>query len=319
MESTQLRKMTVSSLFHRFLVICLISGTSALECISSTLIQNNYPLDTVGLKISLPEQKINCSTNENACEEVQLILRIDRSALLVTHRGCATKDLYGGPESTTTGHPHYNIQSSVTYCFHDQCNANITDEIILLNPDDNKASEANDSAQCYSGLSFDSSEVIMDQVRCGKGYHQCYFGAMSVAAGSISVLTYIKTCKQSTNCTVPQSQSFGSIKLISRSSSCCVGSFCNTKENATYAPNNGHLVPTIESPSKSPDHREGYFPMNPDWDSYSKDNNNDAGNADPQFPAHSFVVPFITASRAPSVATCSFVTVLGRAILGLSW
>ncbi|KAM6428645.1 uncharacterized protein PHA67_003333 [Liasis olivaceus] len=305
--------MTVPSLFHRFLVICFISGASALECISSTLIQRNYPLNETQFQIYSETKKINCSMDENACEEVQLILKIDRNALLVTHRGCATKDLHGGPESITTGHQHYNIQSNVSYCFHDLCNANFTEEIILVNPDDYKASGANDSAQCYSGLSFDSSEAIQDSVRCSEGYNQCSSGIISVTDGSISVLTYTKTCQQHPNCTVPQKQSFGSIAIISESSSCCVGSYCNQNKTAT------RVLDSIEPSRESPDCSDNHFPLNPNSDSDSEDHKaHDAWSTDPQFPVPAFR-PFILASRAPSLAFCSLVIVLGCTILGILW
>ncbi|XP_062996518.1 ly6/PLAUR domain-containing protein 3-like [Elgaria multicarinata webbii] len=184
---------------------------------------------------------ITCSADDVQVQ-VQLELITGGTAVLVSHRECVRKDLNNREGSTTTGDQNFAIQSNVSYCLYDLCNAEMTSENAPKTPAGGKAPETSSSLECYSGLNFDRTEPFLEKVRCSKGYNQCYQGEGMITAGLLTIPMYIRTC-QRPSCAVPQSQSFGPIMITSEGGSCCTGSYCNAKEVESQAQKSNYSVP----------------------------------------------------------------------------
>ncbi|XP_015272932.1 PREDICTED: ly6/PLAUR domain-containing protein 5-like [Gekko japonicus] len=263
MEGARLkwRRTTTAALLGLLPFTLLIPGAFALRCHSSAFI-GPVSRDPIGHELSLGIFS-NCSSSENACAEAILVLSTGETALLVAYRGCATERLKTETGSSTSGHQHLTVHSSVRYCRSDLCNREPIDLDDFKRPDQENASEANSFNRCYSGFKLNTDQDILDRETCGRDQSQCYHGTGSITAGNFTTFFEIKTC-QGPSCNVPESQSFGPIELRLRSS-CCHGMLCNGKvvasqvqANSTTAPAQNATRPREEDdlthPTVSPEH-----------------------------------------------------------------
>ncbi|XP_033014135.1 ly6/PLAUR domain-containing protein 3-like [Lacerta agilis] len=210
-------------------LIFLISGISALKCHSSSTVKLTTPhKGNTTSTTSIAGGIRNCSSAENVCTDAQLTFTIDKDVLIMSHKGCASKDLMDGTKPFTSGDRHFAIQFDQSYCFGDLCNAK-TREVSKTPIKD----EVTGSNQCYSGFGWGGS--IKGTMKCSKDYDRCYQGSMNItiaidAGGFSSVPMIIRTCQRS-SCDVIKSQSFGPINITSESGPCCSGSKCNWKDD----------------------------------------------------------------------------------------
>ncbi|CAI5781090.1 Hypothetical predicted protein [Podarcis lilfordi] len=231
----------------------LISGISALKCHSSNTVNLTTPHKGNSSSHISPESGIiNCSSAENVCTDAQLILTIDKDVLIISYKGCASKDLVDGTKSVTSGDRHFAIQFDQSYCFGDLCNAKTRE--VPKTPIKDKVTGSN---QCYTGFGWSSTRFMQETTKCGKDYDLCYEGSMNITIsdrrGSSTFPMTIRTCQRS-SCDVIKSQSFGPINITSESGPCCSGSNCNWEKSdfAIKIVNNG--VRSMTNPYLSYDH-----------------------------------------------------------------
>ncbi|XP_034975710.1 uncharacterized protein LOC118087294 [Zootoca vivipara] len=211
-------------------LIFLLSGISALKCHGSTTMNLTTPHKGNSSSRITPESGItNCSSTENVCTDVQLILTIDKDVLIISYKGCASKDLMDETKSINSGDRHFAIQFDQSYCFGDLCNEKTRE--VPKTPIKDKVTGSN---QCYTGFEWSATRYIQETTKCGKDYDRCYEGSMNVTIsdrnGFSSFPMNIRTCQRSA-CDVIKSQSFGPINITSESGPCCSGSNCNWEKN----------------------------------------------------------------------------------------
>ncbi|CAI5781088.1 Hypothetical predicted protein [Podarcis lilfordi] len=197
------------------------SGISALKCYQSNFIIST-PLTTSFDDI------INCSSAENVCTEAQLTLRIDKEVLIMSHKGCASKDLVDGTKPINSGDRHFAILFNQIYCFGDLCNANSETWIAPKTPIKDTAAEGSSSNQCHSGFDWGLDDTVHRIVTCSKGYNQCYSGTYNISVATFLTPMIFRTCQRPA-CDAIKSQIFGPISITSKSGSCCSSSNCNGK------------------------------------------------------------------------------------------
>ncbi|XP_061453157.1 uncharacterized protein LOC133370610 isoform X2 [Rhineura floridana] len=274
---------------------------------------------------------------------VMTLLLSDKNALVVIYRGCANKDFTDGAEPVTIGDRHFAIQSNMIYCLNDLCNVEKTRKNVSETHGQDKGPEASGSNHCFSGFALDPNDVILERVTCSKDYNHCYHGNTTITVGPLSMPMFIKTC-QHPDCDVPQSQSFGLIRIISQWGSCCSGSYCNGKEvasqsqnistsaatNASYGvnhttsftkPNAEHgtnsTIPGIETVAPRyhwKSNTSTSTTLGPSYDEYDGETN-----------IYEDLVPTIvprtrgSAPQGPALQLCPLLVALGITVLGIWW
>ncbi|CAI5781089.1 Hypothetical predicted protein [Podarcis lilfordi] len=232
MEGVALRWRAATVVLQGLLAMTfLISGISALKCHSSNTVHLMTPNNGNKTSNASPVSGItNCSSAQNVCTDAQLIFSIDKEVLIMSHKGCASKDLVDGTKPINSGDRHFAIQFNQSYCFGDLCNAK-TREV----PNTPIEDGGTGSNQCYSGFGWGASGNIKETMECSKDYDRCYQGSMNITialdgGGYSSVPMILRTCQRS-SCDVIKSQSFGPINITSESGPCCSGSKCNWKDD----------------------------------------------------------------------------------------
>ncbi|XP_053253985.1 uncharacterized protein LOC128418386 isoform X2 [Podarcis raffonei] len=235
MEGVALRWRAATVVLQGLLAMtCLISGISALKCHSSSTMNHFTPRKGNTTSNTYTGGGIrNCSHAENVCTDAQLTLTIDKEVLIISYKGCASKDLMDETKSITSGDRHFAIQFDQSYCFGDLCNAKT--RVVSKTPIKDKVTGSN---QCYFIFGWGSSGSIKETMKCSKDYNRCYQGSMNITialdeGGSSSVRMILRTCQRSA-CDVIKSQSFGPINITSESGPCCSGSKCNWKDDGFY-------------------------------------------------------------------------------------
>ncbi|CAI5781086.1 Hypothetical predicted protein [Podarcis lilfordi] len=190
----------------------LISGISALSCHSSSTVNHFTPhKGNTTVYVSAVGGIINCSSAQNVCTDAQLTLTIDKEVLIVSHKGCTSKDLKNETEFITSGDRHFAIQFNESYCFDDLCNVKTETREVPRTPIEDGA-EPSGSNQCYSGFAWGPSETVQQTMTCGRGYNRCYNGTKSISVGPLFVSMIFRTCQRPA-CDVSESQSFGPINI----------------------------------------------------------------------------------------------------------